>query len=271
MNLVPSAPYSPQQRSPYADAPPEYLAWYESRFFYDLLSVRQKLLTLAQRYEVEDEMGRPRFRVVRPPKVFLNILAGIVGGVITLVFAISGFMLLLNTQQVLAALVLFIVGNILGGVVATLLAPYRHTHVYADTEENNALLTISQDNKLAFTQRYSLYDPFGVLIATFERNNLYSLLRRRWRALTPDGQLICIVQEDNIWLAMARRYLGTLYGLLRTNFVFEYPNGTNAGEYNRKLTLTDQYLLDLRRDPMRLLDRRVTLALAILLDTGEAR
>ncbi len=43
------------------------------------------------------------------------------------------------------------------------------------------------------------------------------------------------------------------------------------GRYDRKLTLTDQYVLDLRPDAARLLDRRVALALAILLDTGESR
>jgi hypothetical protein len=43
------------------------------------------------------------------------------------------------------------------------------------------------------------------------------------------------------------------------------------GEYNRKLTLTDQYVLDLRADPQYLLDRRVVLAVAILLDSAERR
>jgi hypothetical protein len=85
------------------------------------------------------------------------------------------------------------------------------------------------------------------------------------------GEPICSVMEDSLWLALLRRYLGPLWGLLRTNFDIRLPNGTRVGEYNRKLTLTDQYVLNLTGDPYYLVDRRVALALAILLDTAEGR
>ena len=44
-----------------------------------------------------------------------------------------------------------------------------------------------------------------------------------------------------------------------------------VGEFNRKFTLLDRYVLDLSADPGRALDRRIALALAIMLDTGERR
>lgn len=43
------------------------------------------------------------------------------------------------------------------------------------------------------------------------------------------------------------------------------------GEFNRKFTLFDKYVLDLSADRAHELDRRLGVALAILLDTGERR
>ena len=65
--------------------------------------------------------------------------------------------------------------------------------------------------------------------------------------------------------------LGPLFGLLRTNFLLVGADGAVLGEFNRKFTLLDRYVLDLTADPERLLDRRVALALGVMLDTGERR
>jgi hypothetical protein len=69
---------------------------------------------------------------------------------------------------------------------------------------------------------------------------------------------------------MLRRLLGPLFGLLRTNFV--YLRGDQMiGEFNRKMTLLDRYVLDMSADRNRHLDRRVALAVGVMLDTGERR
>src|SRR2546422_10589484 len=44
-----------------------------------------------------------------------------------------------------------------------------------------------------------------------------------------------------------------------------------VGEFNRKFRLLDRYVLDLKADGARTLDRRVALALGVMLDTGERR
>jgi hypothetical protein len=44
-----------------------------------------------------------------------------------------------------------------------------------------------------------------------------------------------------------------------------------VGEFNRKFTLLDRYVLDLSRDEERALDRRVAVAMGVMLDTGERR
>ena len=63
-----------------------------------------------------------------------------------------------------------------------------------------------------------------------------------------------------------------MYGLLRTNFVILGPDGiSELGRFNRKLTLFDKYVLDMTSDGSRTLDRRIAVALGVLLDTGERR
>jgi hypothetical protein len=44
-----------------------------------------------------------------------------------------------------------------------------------------------------------------------------------------------------------------------------------VGEFNRKFTILDRYVLDLSRDSARALDRRVAVAMGVMLDTGERR
>jgi hypothetical protein len=81
--------------------------------------------------------------------------------------------------------------------------------------------------------------------------------------------------EDSMVLSLLRRVLGSLFGVLRTNFLLVHQGGAEGesvfGEFNRKLTLLDRYVLDLSGDPERRFDRRVALALGIMLDTGEKR
>jgi hypothetical protein len=78
--------------------------------------------------------------------------------------------------------------------------------------------------------------------------------------------------EDSMILSLLRRVLGSLFGLLRTNFLL--VRGTDEevfGEFNRKYTVLDRYLLDLTADPARVFDRRVAVSLGVMLDSGERR
>lgn len=268
MNAPKSAPVA---ANPYASAPPVFLGWFQGLFRYDVLSIRQKLLTLAQKYSVEDEYGRPRFYVVRPPRIGRNLLAGIAAMAVAVLFLVLAIRVGFFGGRFLLGFLILVSGNVLSSVIGRLLAPLRHITVFSDESEQYPLLLLRQENKLALIQRYTLHDAFGVHVADFERDNLRALFRRNWTALTPAGEIVCDVTEDRLILAILRRYLGPMWGLLRTNFDFHYPDGTFAGVYNRKLTLTDHYLLDLRGDQGRFIDRRVALALGILLDTAEQR
>ncbi len=112
----------------------------------------------------------------------------------------------------------------------------------------------------------------GEPIARLRKAYVHNVVRKRWYVETPGGQPLAMAIEDSIVLSLLRRVLGPFFGFLRTNFVFVRGGDAEVfGEFNRKFTLLDRYVLDLRADPERTFDRRIALALGIMLDTGEGR
>jgi hypothetical protein len=155
--------------------------------------------------------------------------------------------------------------------------------IYDDDSKASPLLIIRQDHGYAAMHRtYTLIDPgTDNPIAHFDRNNIRSLFRRAWVVTDPDGAVIAHAREDSAAIAAIRRilefvpYVRLAMAFVRTNFrlaaVAADGNEAEVGAFNRKLSIGDKYVLDLTADHGRLLDRRVALALGILLDTGEAR
>jgi hypothetical protein len=250
---------------------PAWQHYLSSLFAFDALHVRQKILAIAQKYHVTDAWGRPRFYVVRPPKLAINLALGMTVTILRLVIFVLILKLIFGGGSLVLAIVVVFVTNFLLSLALVLLSPYREIHVHTDETETLRVLTITQDNKIGFERRYTLLDMTGCEVARFRRDTLRSVIRRDWVVETPAGEGLLRVREDSWVLALLRRYLGPLWGALRTNFNFELPSGAVVGRYDRKLTLRDEYVLDLSGDPQQWVDRRVALAMAILLDTAESR
>jgi hypothetical protein len=65
-----------------------------------------------------------------------------------------------------------------------------------------------------------------------------------------------------------------MFGLLRTNFIILAGDGSDRrelGQFNRKFTLFDSYVLNMSTDPEQTIDRRLAVAIGVMLDTGERR
>jgi hypothetical protein len=185
-----------------------------------------------------------------------------------------------NGQAAGPLAIALVVLGILGTLAATFLAavnffPKRHVSFYRTRDRTDRLLEVKQDSKLQLIKAsYTVIDADAQPLAKFSKNIFSNILRKRWRCTTPGGEPICTAYEDSIILALLRRFLGVMFGLLRTNFVIvdgATPGGQVLGEFNRKFTLFDRYLLDLSPDATRSLDRRVAVALGVMLDTGERR
>jgi hypothetical protein len=246
-------------------------------FARDRFLLRQKAMAINEKYYVWDESGKSILFVERPTYLLRGILAlvgGLAAGLVVLLglAALSGMAGEGAVSDALAAM------GVVGFIVAMLavmiaLSPKRHVTFYRDDTKSVKLAEVLQDSKVQLLRAtYTVLDHRSLIIARFEKPYIYNLFRKRWDCLAPNGTLICVAKEDSIVLSLLRRVLGPFFGVLRTNFIILSGSTDQViGEFNRKLTLLDRYVLDLSGDSARRFDRRTMLALGVMLDTGERR
>lgn len=230
----------------------------------DIFQLREKHFAIATKYHIRDEDGNPLMYVERPALVAERILTVAVLMAIFLYLALAFATVFPNFNWVLYAL-----------IAAYFIGPRRHTAFYPDDRKQAVLLRVTQDYIFQFpTTRFTLYDAAGHVLGSFKKNRFTDFLRKRWRVYGPDGALLLVAREDSIILSLLRRLTGLIvdFAAFRTNFVIYAPDEDRVmGEFNRKMTIFDRYTLDMSEDADRTVDRRVALALGVLLDTGEGR
>ncbi|MCE9566215.1 MAG: zinc-ribbon domain-containing protein [Planctomycetes bacterium] len=253
----------------------------------DKFLLRQKLWAIKEKYRVADEEGEPILYVERPvyfTQGCIAIVAGIpiiIGAIVLAAFVADQMK---GEAGGIAAVVVGGIGALIGLAVIIALYPKRHVQFYTDESKRTLVLEAKQDQKIAFINFwYTLTDENGEVLVRFRKNFVHGILRKRWFIHAPNGEILFEVKEDSIILSLLRRTVGSivdeipLLGLviaaaLRTNFIFtRYGETKVLGEFNRRLTLLDRYVLDLSDDPGREIDRRVAVAMGVLLDTGERR
>ena len=244
----------------------------------DIFLLRQQLLKISEKYDVGDEKGHNIIYVERPAHFLRNlgaVLAGVVAAIVvgTALGTIadqapSGSAL----QDIMAFLTVFL------AIAAALavgipLSAKRHVTFYRDASKRDRLIEVLQDKKFQpITATYTVRDFRGQTLARFGKNILWNFIRKRWYVYAATGQVLVLAKEDSVILSLLRRFLGPMLGLLRTNFIFVRPDSEDViGEFKRKFTILDRYVLNMSGDPQRLMDRRVALALGVMLDTGERR
>ncbi|MBM0745606.1 hypothetical protein JOY44_29745 (plasmid) [Phormidium sp. CLA17] len=248
----------------------------DSVFNRDKFLLRQKVLTISEKYDVCDEQGNPLLYIERPAHFLRNLGAALAGVIAGITVAILLFMLVgVASESLTGVLILFALLSwfVMTFAVITLLYKKRDVTIYRDKSKQEPLLKVLQDKKVEIlTATFTLRDTNGEL-AKFRKNYLYDFFRKHWHCYSPDGSLICVAKEDSIILALLRRFLlGTFFGLLRTNFIIVQGNSDRViGEFNRKVTILDRYVLDMSADQRHSLDRRIAIALGVMLDTGERR
>lgn len=250
-------------------------------FEHDKYLMRQKHFSISEKYILTDEQGHDIIFVKRPAKIIkslLSILAGL------LVFSLVGTgcvflgMALFSSDSSINLILVMVAFSVILSVglmilVIVRLYPLRHISIHEDKEMKQVRLAISQDVKFAWLNSYfTLYDArTQEKLARFRKNWIMHMIRKKWDVLDGENNLIAQAWEDSMLKAFLRRFLGYLYGVLRTNFVINSPEGNKLGEFNRRFTILDRYVLDLTFDKARYLDRRIAVTLGILLDTGERR
>lgn len=245
----------------------------------DRFLLRERVLTIASKYEVWAQDGAPILYMERPTYPVRTLLAYVLAAVAALVVMGWVARAVRDADGVVGAVVA-LAGWAL--TVATFVfvslsaRPLRHVTVYRDDTRREVVLRILQDQRIAlFVRSYTVVTAAGTMLARLRKNYLHNVFRKRWYVEMPPGRRLAMAIEDSIVLSLLRRVLGSFFGILRTNFVLVHlvgpAAGTPFGEFNRKFTLFDRYVLDLEGDPERHLDRRIALALGVMLDSGERR
>lgn len=245
----------------------------------DVFLLRQKAIAIKEKYAVFDETGRQILYVVRPAHMFRNLMAALGGLAAGIAFFTAGNLATTAASQAqwrgLANILVIL--TVLGAwamfiYFAILFSKKRHIHFHRGEEGGEKVLEVLQERKFEIlTRTFTIRDNKGKSLARLHKNYLSNILRRKWRLLSVSGHQLLVAQEDSIILSLLRRVLGPLFGLLRTNFVFVDNQQRHVGEFRRKLTILDRYVLDMSADQNRRIDRRLALALGVVLDTGERR
>lgn len=255
-------------------------------FDQDRFLLRQKVMSISERYYVHDAFDQPILYVERPAHLMRNLLAALVTVIVLIVGVGLSVVIGMGLWEVVSpkwisivvAVGMVLVTLSLACVAAVTLSPKRHIFFYQDDSKETLLLQVLQDQKFApITATFTVVTPEGEPLWRITKNYLSNFLRKKWEARGPDGVTVMIAREDSLFLSLLRRFLNVSFdfGFLRTNFILLVPQDggveENRGEFNRKFTLFDRYVLDLRRDQPAAIDRRLALAVGVLLDTGERR
>jgi uncharacterized protein YxjI len=243
----------------------------------DLFLLRQQLLRISEKYDVGDERGNKIVFVERPAHLLQNLgalFAAVVAFAVVLGITVALAEQFRGSPLAEGVATLGMLGAVVAAAAVGLaISAKRHVTFYRDASKRERLMDVLQDRKWQpITATYTVRDSRGQPLARFGKNWLYNIFRKRWYVYDRDGALAYLAKEDSVILALLRRFLGPFFGLLRTNFII-LRSGTEeiVGEFKRKFTILDRYVLDMSADPQRLVDRRIALALGVMLDTGERR
>jgi uncharacterized protein YxjI len=240
----------------------------------DKFLLRQPAKAINEKYYVTDEYGVPIAFIERPALIGKQIvaLAATAGvffaGAFVITFIAGFFGPLMGTRTNLAvASGGFLVVVVVMAATFFELLPKRHVTFYTDDTKTTKLLEIKQvDNVELLYANFDILDAAGNALGKLRKNMLFDVMRRRWHCKTAGGLDLFTAKEDSVMLSLLRRI-----GLpMRTNFIF-WRGDDVIGEFNRKLTLLDRYVLDMTADSLRTVDRRIALAMGVMLDTGERR
>jgi len=244
----------------------------------DLFLLRQQLLRISEKYDVGDEKGNNIIYIERPAHLLRN-LGAVLAAIVAWIVVFAAFSAVANqtppgsTAQSILVFLGIALSFVAAFAVGIPLSAKRHVTFYRDASKRDRLLEVLQDKKWQpITMTYTVRDFRGQPLAKLAKNFLFNMIRKRWYVYSPDGRLQWVAKEDSVIRSLLRRFLGPLFGLLRTNFVILRPDSEDViGEFKRKFTILDRYVLDMSGDPQRLMDRRVAIALGVMLDTGERR
>ncbi|MHA2231766.1 MAG: hypothetical protein ACXAB4_04685 [Candidatus Hodarchaeales archaeon] len=155
---------------------------------------------------------------------------------------------------------------------------YTHMHVYTDKTKSQKILHLEDKAMLDFFGKFTVMDvETNQPLASLKRKWFWSWLwRESYDIFGPEGFESQPIGKVEARGGFIRQWLRKVYKFwfLRLQFdVFLFKDGQKVKvmEYNRKATLRDNYIIDCTFDTEGQLDRRLAVALGLVLDAFEQR
>ena len=128
--------------------------------------------------------------------------------------------------------------------VGILLSVFFRKKLKVYDPSGNLLFDVCQ-KRLTFASQYFLIrDAAGNELGKMKRVG-FILIRRRWQLLGAEDKVLLDIREDSAARALARRLLGHLWGLLRTNYLITGENSA-TGEIKRDWSIWNRYTLNVQ-------------------------
>jgi hypothetical protein len=165
-------------------------------------------------------------------------------------------------------------GNEAGAPVAFVrqkkLAIREDLRFFADDSESEELFRVKARQVVDVGGRYDVTTPAGERIGVLQRRFARTLLRTTWAILDADESALAEVTESSTARAVLRR-IGDLFDVPLLYHFSILVDGRQVGEVRRVLTLRDRYVMTLGGDFDRRIDRRLAVAMLVVLDALQAR
>ncbi len=142
--------------------------------------------------------------------------------------------------------------------------------VYSDESKAQEVLSIKARQIMDFSASYDVVDTaMNQKVGALRRKGLRSILRDEWEVLDANDNMIGLIFEDSIGLALLRRFL--LGSWLPQNYDITLGQ-TRVGDLRQNFNLFRYELnLDFSMDASRSLDRRLGIAAGTLLAAVEGK
>lgn len=141
--------------------------------------------------------------------------------------------------------------------------------IYTGEDMQAEVLTIHARNIIDFSAIYDVIDPAtGTKVGSLKRKGMKSIMKDEWMFLDTEDREIGLIQEDNMLLALVRRFLTDLIPQSYDGFV----KGEKVCDFKQNFNpFVTKITLDFSMDKKGLLDRRLGIAAAVLLCAIEGK
>lgn len=153
---------------------------------------------------------------------------------------------------------------------------------YADEQKSAEAFTFRAEKVMDVHGRYIVEDMQGTVLGMFRKEFKKSLLVSSWVLMDKDGIELFRVQENNVAIAVLRRFAGFIpfvgdivdlaMNFFRYHFSFvDIATEQETGQYKKTTLFRDHYQLAMTDDAWARLDWRVYAAMGVALDALQSR